>query len=347
MNITWKSLLSGMAMTAGLSLITVMPTSVPEACAQTSPISGSAACQGTIFNPITDTNWNNMFPVTFMGVSTGGGSNPPLMSMDPICMCPGPYGVPMPGLGVTYWEPTYLAEVARTPGCMSTLGGVSVLPGYDRLTSGQSYGSGRDDGSVTRMQVHWYMYPAFAVLSMMSSVPCMNPSGINLADLTEVDPFWQDDTWGVIASPEAALFSNHIGALSCIADAVASTAGRPIDLMFWCMGSQGVIYPLTGNSNTHSSPMGGNLHVLGKYMTNRTRIGGLMTTIGPWAECQAIWMPNMIRSQYRIDPVAPISSSRTAIFGASEFRWGMAPALNTAVRTDSAHVIWVGKQCCL
>jgi conjugal transfer pilus assembly protein TraU len=54
----------------------------------------------------------------------------------------------------------------------------------------------------------------------------------------------------------------------------------------------------------------------------------------------------MIRSQYRIDPVAPVASNQTAVLGMSEFRWGMLPPANTAVRTDSAFLIWVGKQCC-
>ncbi|QFT86913.1 TraU protein (plasmid) [Halomonas sp. THAF12] len=327
---------------SGLAALSLAAASFAAA----SPLSGSAACQGEVFNPINDPNWNNMFPVTVAGISMGGGSNPPLMHMDPICMCPGPYGVDMPGIGMTYWEPTFLAEIARTPGCMSTLGGVQVLEGYDEQTSNQKYGSGRDHGSVTRMQVHWYIYPLFSVLNMMSSLGCMNTSGFNLADLTEVDPTWQDDTWTSIAFPESALFANPVGALSCMPDAVASAAGRPLDMMFWCQGSQGVLYPLTGSSPTHSSPQGGNLHVLGKYMQRKTRMAGLLSTIGPWAECQSVYLPNMIRSQYRIDPVAPVPSNQTAVLGMSEFRWGMLPPANTAVRTDSAFLIWVGKQCC-
>ena len=81
-------------------------------------------------------------------------------------------------------------------------------------------------------------------------------------------------------------------------------------------------------------------------MQRKTRMAGLLSTIGPWAECQSVYMPNMIRSQYRIDPVAPVASNQTAVLGMSEFRWGMMPPANTAVRTDSAYMIWVGKQCC-
>jgi len=328
-----------------LSLLLLSMLLLP-ASAAASPLSGSAACRGTVFDPVSDPNWNNMFPVTVAGMSVGGGSNPPLMNMDPVCMCPGPMGVPTPGIGMTYWEPTYVAEIARTPGCLSTLGGEQVLSGYEQQTSNQSYGSGGDRGSVTRMQVHWYVYPLFSVLDMMSTLGCLNTSGFNLADLTEVDDAWQDDTWSSVAFPEAALFANTAGILSCTPDAVASAAGRPLDSQFWCQGSQGVVYPLTGSSPHHSSPQGGNLHVLGKYMQRKTRMAGLLATIGPWAQCSSTWLPNWIRSQYRIDPIAPVASNETAVLGQSEFRWGLAPPANTSVRTDSAFLIWVGKQCC-
>ena len=105
-----------------LSVLTVAALTTGSAYSA-SPLSSSAACRGEIFNPINDANWNNMFPVTVAGISMGGGSNPSLMHMDPICLCPGPYGIDMPGIGMTFWEPTFLAEVARTPGCMPPLGG--------------------------------------------------------------------------------------------------------------------------------------------------------------------------------------------------------------------------------
>ena len=92
-----------------LSVLTVAALTTGSAYSA-SPLSGSAACRGEIFNPINDANWNNMFPVTVAGISMGGGSNPSLMHMDSICLCPGPYGIDMPGIGMTFWEPTFLAE---------------------------------------------------------------------------------------------------------------------------------------------------------------------------------------------------------------------------------------------
>ena len=58
---------------SGLAALSLAAASFATA----SPLTGSAACQGEVFNPINDPNWNNMFPVTVAGISMGGGSNPP------------------------------------------------------------------------------------------------------------------------------------------------------------------------------------------------------------------------------------------------------------------------------
>ncbi|WP_018234195.1 TraU family protein [Thioalkalivibrio thiocyanodenitrificans] len=311
----------------------------------------SPECQGRLFNPISDVNWNNMFPVTIAGmtISSGSNSNPSIMHMPAVCTCPGSFGIPTPGLGVTYWEPTYVAEVAREPGCLSTLGGVRALPSsFRRMASEQRDGTEAQAGDeVTRMQVHWYIYPVFAVLNMMSTLTCAATSGFNLADLTPIDPTWQDDAWGAVYNPEGIMFANVMGTLSCVPDAVASSFGKPMDNLFWCSGSQGMVYPLTGNSQSYTSPQGGNMHILAKYVAKKHRMAGLLVTIGPGARCNSLYSPFWLKSQYRLDPIAPNPLNRTVVFGMSEFRWGLAPPANNAVRTDSAYLVWVGRQCCL
>lgn len=309
----------------------------------------AAQCKGSIFNPVTDTNWNNMFPITVAGVGSGGGSNPPLMGMDAICMCPGALGVPVPGIGMTYWEPTYVAEIATSPGCLSTMGGVKALPGFERLAAEKSYTMTKSAGgnTVNRMQVHWYVYPVFAALNMMSAVGCSSLSGISLSTPTEIDPLWQDDLWAAVAFPETALFANPLGMLACVPDVIASAFGRPIESMPWCQGAQGILYPPTGIGRGMDSPQGNNLQVLGKFMHRSTRMAQLLTTIGPTAKCGSSWLPNMIRSQYRLDPIAPVASNRRVNFGKPEMQWGYIPPTNYATREDSAYLIWVGRQCCL
>lgn len=308
----------------------------------------AAACQGEIFNPITDTNWNNMFPVTIAGVSTGGGTNPPLMHMPALCNCPGALGVPVPGIGVTYWEPTYVGEVATVPGCLSTMGGVNALPGYERLAAEKSYSMAGPSGkTVNRLQVHWYNYPVFSALNMMASLGCSAMSGISLTTPTEIDPLWQDDLWAAIAFPETALYANPLGMLACVPDVAMSALEMPIETMPWCQGSQSVLYPPTGISRGMNSPQASNQQVLGKFMQRAHRMAQLLTTIGPAATCSSVYTLNMIRSQYRLDPIAPVASNRRATIGKSELLWGYTPPVNYGTRSDSAFLIWVGKQCCV
>lgn len=306
---------------------------------------GSVLCQGTVYNPLTETNWNNAFPITIGGIRIGAGSNPPLMHMPPICMCPGPNGVPIPGIGMTYWEPAYVAEIARTPGCLSTLGGQEALPGFEFRTSNQSMEDGDKGGEgTTNMEVHWYQYPLYSVLNLMGTLGCMNSGGYNLADLTEVDPTWSNSAWSAVAFPETALYASFPMIAACIPDSISSTAGLPLDMMNWCAGNK-TIYPLVGWSDSYF-PQSGNLHVLAKYMARKTRFAGLLSTIGPWATCSSIYLPNLIRSQYRIDPIAPVPLNRKVVLGMSSLRWGFTPPANTPTRSDSAYLIWVGKQCC-
>jgi len=74
----------------------------------------AGSCHGSFFNPITDPNWGNLFPITILGVSLGGGHNPPTLYEPPICICPSRIlGIPMIGIGITFWEPLYIAEVQR------------------------------------------------------------------------------------------------------------------------------------------------------------------------------------------------------------------------------------------
>lgn len=308
----------------------------------------AGACTGEVFNPVTDTNWNNMFPITIAGISDGGGSDPPLMSIDSMCVCTGAYGFPVPGIGMTYWEPTYVAEVGTQPGCLTTMGGMEILSGYAQLAPERSYGvAGQSGNTVNRLQVHWYNYPVFALMNMLSALGCSSLSGVSFSTPTEIDPLWQDDLWAAIAFPETALYATPLGTLACVPDMIMSAVENPIEMMPWCQGAQGTLYPPTGVSRGMNSPQGSNLQVLGKFMQRAHRMAQLLTTIGPAAECSSVYTPNMVRSQYRLDPIAPVSSNSRATIGKSEMLWGYAPPANYASREDSAFLIWVGKQCCV
>lgn len=309
-------------------------------------------CHGRLFNPITDTNWNDFFPLTIMGVQAGPNGNPPEMYVPPVCVCPGVFGIPSPGIGVSYWQPTYIAEIERNAGCAASLGGVSLFSGYSLENSEQAY-IGSDQGALgtsgsTRMQVHWYKYPLFSFFSAFKDLGCRSSGGFALAYVTELDPTWQNDLWAGLYSPEAGLFGSLAANSACIADAVASNAAYPIDALFWCAGSWGSVYPFSGNSNESITPFQVDNLELGKFIARLAREGLAWQTIGPSAICSAHPNPIWIKSQYRVDEVYPVvTRGAPLVIGALPFKQIPGLITNTPVNTSMVDLIWQGVECCV
>lgn len=309
----------------------------------------SASCSGDFFNPFSDADWNNMFPITIAGVPIGDGRTSPLMQMmPPVCTCPTIFGFPFVGVGLTWWQPEYIAEIEHRPGCLSSLGGIDVLPGYGMLGSEQSVSNADSAGKDTnRMQIHWYQYPAATMLEMMTSLTCKNVNGFNLAYMTEIDPLWQDDTWSAIFAPEAALFANPIAVAACAIDAVAAEFGYPLDPMFWCSGAWGNTYPLAGNSNHSGDSFDFNNQIGSKFIARSHRMGLMFQTTGPTAICFSHPMPVWTKSQYRFNQVAPISRSGSPVTAGGSgtlFQWPIVTNLPT--KENTVNLIWQGQQCC-
>lgn len=312
-----------------------------------------AICTGGLFNPITDTDWNNIFPITIAGAPITNSSNSisPLMAMmPPVCVCPTIFGIPMVGIGVTYWQPLYVSEVEGRPGCLSSIGGVKVLSGpFELLASNQTQTSAQNkDRVANRMQVHWYQYPLFSMMELFKTLICKAPSGFDLAYMTEIDPLWQNDLWSAVFTPEAALFSNPVASLSCSVDAVAAVTGYPIDPMFWCAGTWGNLYPLSSFSSHGADPFTRNNQVQAKFIARNARVGLNWQTTGPTAICFSHPNPVWIKSQYRYNQIAPIPrKGRAVTTGDNAKFFQFPPVTNVPTREQTTNLIWQGQQCCL
>lgn len=311
-----------------------------------------AVCVGDIFNPLTDPDWNNFFPLTIAGAVITNGTNPrptPLMAaMPPVCVCPTIFGIPFIGIGITYWQPMYVSEIERRPGCLSSLGGVNVLQSYTLLHSEQSTNHGTAGKTANRMQVHWYEYPLFGMLDIMKSVSCTAAaSGFNLAYVTEIDPLWQDDVWGAIFTPEAAIFANPAATLACAVDTVAAAAGIPMDVMFWCAGAWGNVYPLTGNSSHSGDPYTMNNQIQAKFIARSHRMGLSWQSIGPTAICSPHPNPVWVKTQYRYNQVAPFARRGKAVTTGDTAKLQWPPVTNAPTQEHTTNLIWQGQQCCL
>ncbi len=307
-------------------------------------------CNGQFFDPMT-INWVDMFPITVAGgVRIGAGFDDPFMFEPTICDCPSHlFGYPLPGLGVTYWEPLYLAEVERVAGCFPSLGGDQLLSGYSYETGGANGQATKSGGSTNRSQVHWYVYPVFKILDMFTSDECHNSStGFNLSFASEIDPVWQNDLWANVLSPESSLFDTLPMQMACLVDAVSASVWVPLDPLFWCAGTWGSVYPFSGTPNASVSDQQANALELSKFLAMQARLGMMLDSIGPQAICFAVPNPVWMKGQFRVDPVYPIPTYGQPIFiGQTEWRWGDLPPGNFPLHQSSEYMIWNGQQCCM
>lgn len=311
---------------------------------------GLAVCDGKTLNPMSDLDWNLMYPITVAGARMTSGKNlvnPPLMEMmPPTCFCPTYLGYSMFGIGVTYWEPVYVAEIERRPGCLTSIGGQQVLDSYAMLHS-EGTADEAETEQTNRMQIHWYYYPVMQMLDMYSNTWCRNPSGFDLAYMTEIDPTWQDDSWGSVFTPEDSLFATLGAQLACAFDAVAANVYAPLDFLFWCSGSWGNTYPLTGNAGHNTQHHQQNNQIVSKFIARQARLGLEFNTIGPLAVCGSYPSPVWLKSQYRYNQVGPVVRKGKAVTTGDLGLLQFPTVTNAPTQEHTVNVIWNAKYCCL
>lgn len=191
-------------------------------------------------------DYSAMFPLRIAGATIVQGRIPDKAGelSSPICVCTDPF--PRVGIPVSYFEPSRIIEVVSDAWCFPTFG---FSTGDGTKLGGGTYGDGQDRQK-TFYQSHYLIMPIFALLEILTDFACLQSTGIDYAWVSEVDPLWNSDTLSAFMSPEALLFGNPVANLSCVADAIAAATDEPIDALFWCKGSWGNAYPLTGWTNT-------------------------------------------------------------------------------------------------
>ncbi|MBP6714059.1 MAG: TraU family protein [Aliarcobacter sp.] len=286
-------------------------------------------------------DYTAMFPLRIAGIpiipgriqDVGGSVS------SPICICKDP--IPRIGIPVSFFEPSRLIEVVKDPYCFPSMG-------FGLTTSGGALGgTSGDDGSgnqSTFYQAHYYIFPIYALLELLTDFICLQMTGFDMAYLTEVDPLWNNDTLSAILNPEALLFGNPVSNLACIADAVTSAVFEPIDALFWCKGSWGNAYPLTGQT-------GGDGYVEGGASVAASLIYKLHRQLvlwGSWGQaglCGYYPAPIWRKSAYRLQIVTPIPSLYATTIGTTGMLWsfGKNPPF---VGDNFSYLLFKKRECC-
>lgn len=308
-------------------------------------------CTGKFFNPVSDVNWSCMMPITIGNVpfSSSGWLRPDTLNPpSPICLCPKPgFPAPVPGISIGIWEPIRLVDVTKKPFCFPNMGGEVISPisggGVQSVSSNSS-----NSISAASWYTHWYISPVLSILGLIIDSGCLERSGFDLAYIAELDPTWNDDALSLIFSPEAALFSNVIAQAACAADCVAANVHLPLDILHWCAGCQGGMYPMNGNIASHQNSIQSSLTALQRtnYKLHRTFLS--LVTSGPEALCQSFPSPIIKKSQYRTqitNPVPGLEPNACAPYGRSSVFWESFKEIPVSGE-DFGYLIWRKKNCC-
>lgn len=298
------------------------------------------ACKGKVLNPVTDICWQCMFPVKMGSVSFGNGAEPaPGNVTSPVCACPDSKGVLIIGVSTAFWEHARLIETVKDPFCFPVMGTgmTNPKPGF---SSGENRSKEYGDSDYAFQQAHYFYFPAWSILKLFMDFPCAENKAFDLAYMTEVDPMWNDDSLSFIINPEALLFGNPVSQLACVADSVGATMSYPIDPLFWCMGSWGSFYPLSG-SMIENNPFNVNAGLAARMLFKLGRETLLYDTGINQCASAGVVTPILVKSNYRLQIARPVRGNDCIPIGRPSLIWGTAknPPFGTT-NTSPDNFLW-------
>lgn len=305
----------------------------------------NAKCEGAAFNPVTEVAWNGIFPIRVGGVAVAQNQNLPdgtNGTVNPICICTDSQETYL-GTEFSFWDIGFLAEVVSDAYCSPTLG-----MQFSGLDNGSRAGVNSQDINAPRTfkQVHWFEFPVFHLLGMLTDLTCLQ-GGTNLVpgDMTEVMPDHADDFLAAIKDPKVFLVANPIADIACVGkNAIAQMPGgffpAAYDSLFWCQWDN--IYPLSGNvaSQHHLTS---SAQLVARQLYTYTQFGVIQDYTAN--SCQGVYAALMKSSQWRYQLAKPVKSATPFWAGQSELVWGSgkAPAFRDS---NFLFVLFQKKRCC-
>ncbi len=158
-----------------------------------------------------------------------------------------------------------------------------------------------------------------------------------------MDPLWQDDIMAFIIEPESLLFANPIAQLACIADSISTNAGFSLTPLFWCIGSGGSAYPMTGNVNNQDFLQAH--EAASARMQYKMARELLVCDPGVWI-CDCVPTPIWIKHNYRTHIAKPVRDLWCHPFGRSDLIWGAAKNPPTMAGDNLAWMLFRRRTCC-
>lgn len=297
-----------------------------------------AECNSQFINPVTDIGWSCIFPMRIAGVQIVNGEENPSSTNSPICICKGGTIATL-GLRTSFWEPKRIIDTVSDPYCMMPLGVALNTPVPGTLSGGLNE---NNTSKRAFQQAHYYIFPAWKILNMFYDIPCLDDEGYDVAMMTEILPQWNNDILSLIINPEAVLFANPISTITCSADAALATYGMPNNLLFWCMGSWGNAYPLSG-AITSTDYVEANAGIAARTIFMMGRLGLLWNTSedGCYRELAPIWR----KDRFKLQMMRPTRASACVPIGREGLLWD---SMKHNPRKDNfMWMMFEKKDCCI
>ncbi len=274
------------------------------------PLAGGT-CHGRFPLP-TDICWECMFPMTMFGnitVLSNGQEDTNTLPFMPVCTCNNVLGIPKVGIPISFWEPARMVDVVRQPWCFPTLGGLVLNVGMTDLWGGgpdaESPLGNNNAKHTANYNAHWYINPYEIIAAIISDNSCLENHGFDISYVSELDPAWNDNELEDMIEPDAFLFGNILAISACVADCVSTMTGFGSNLLFWCGGCNGSIYPMTGEVGPYVSGTAASSLVAQRTAARMHRLGMVWGTTGLSGLCGYYPEPLMDKTQYKYSMLYP------------------------------------------
>lgn len=269
-----------------------------------------------------DVCWSGIFPIRLVGNTFIAGKSgvPEDASNKLVCACGGDLKkgqLPRLGFTVGFWAPSKIIDVTRRPYCMPSLGGIQLPMGnIEFLNSGANLGRG--DRGMHFANWTLYSFPIIFMLRLLDEGACPvdGLTDFDVINSSAMFPNWNDvlGRYTTFTNPEMLLFANVAAMFALPVDAAASTAGKPINELFWAAGAWGATYPITGFSSGgkvghQNEPVRSSSLTAFRSLSLMHRLGFLSETIGNDNLCERQKRFIIRKDAYRWQFLAPSPES--------------------------------------
>lgn len=301
----------------------------------------------------TDVCWACIFPIRVAGFPITPGESPSLASDLGMCLCSNKLGIYTPGIVNSMWEPARLIEVVRKPGCAMALGGVQLPLGDNRQWGSQNTsvnGDIRSSENLSFYNVHYYAFPLLTMLELYMPKKCSADgyADFDIIQLTEIDPTWTNSELAFFTHPESAAVANPIAQAACTADAALGIVNKePLTSLWWCAGTWGSIYPMSGSAIPNDFGRTTSL-LAARTVGQMHRRGMAHLTMGDETLCRGMIFPTIPKGQYKFAMFSPRPETlKGHMYGAHPMTWqGGEGRVIPKIGEDALYMMFRWNDCC-